>query len=617
MSLNRRLYVWLLGPDSNGSYFSKFALRPLIRALKKLLIQQGNLQPDPIRVSKIALALLDKWEIGGFLLPELFTPVMETVFAKPETNILSSARALFDSMDPAVIWAEIFSWIEKGRVAMLVWVVDKFNLREEEMLVRHVPQVLLYILCLLRHNFLQGQQWFVLARKLVQFLPSRAFTSSKGVDLGPEFADMDFSQFAREYYGNISTHAGIDAALPESLRGTYFHRHLLRIFQSVGKVPAANVPDYSLEWTTLLADSAGIIPPLSDFDLVPVLDHLTQNINRRYDFQFLGSVIEMTTALVKYHHVGKAIFESPTTQAPSQQSPCTSLPETFVHLLWRNLDPDRAAYHVESVTYICSLTSFLPTITVEQLVAMEVERSSQTEDDKAQTCTRFSVLWKHAVDRSGTAAILTKPMMLVLRLLKGEESSSGRMGVERWLASLGNSAHRYASNVIEAQRSMFDIIFSKLLEDRLLRLPVQKEYKDITVLFTPCSPGSDDLATMSYHLDLLLEIFRFDNQYLRVVCAEDKAMLDPSRLELLEKSLFLYQKRLTPRWTYLNRHDVCGSLSADLSPCAIRGVFDWSRHESDSSAAAPPSPSTTSSSRSNVIHTFSPNERRSHRTNPP
>jgi hypothetical protein len=83
---------------------------------------------------------------------------------------------------------------------------------------------------------------------------------------------------------------------------------------------------------------------------------------------------------------------------------------------------------------------------------------------------------------------------------------------------------------------MFDIIFSKLLEDQLLRLPVQREYKNITVHFTPCSPGSEDLTTLSYHLDLLLEIFRLENKYLRAVCSDDKAMLDPSRLELLEKS---------------------------------------------------------------------------------
>jgi hypothetical protein len=83
---------------------------------------------------------------------------------------------------------------------------------------------------------------------------------------------------------------------------------------------------------------------------------------------------------------------------------------------------------------------------------------------------------------------------------------------------------------------MFDIIFSKLLEDQLLRLPLLKEYKDITVLVTPCSPDSDDLATLSYHLDLLLDIFRFGNRNLRAVCADDRAVLDPSRLELLEKS---------------------------------------------------------------------------------
>ena len=93
---------------------------------------------------------------------------------------------------------------------------------------------------------------------------------------------------------------------------------------------------------------------------------------------------------------------------------------------------------------------------------------------------------------------------------------------------------RYYSNV-----RMFDIIFSKIWEDPLLRLPSQKEYKEIMVLVTPYLPGSDDLTTLSYYLDLLLEIFRFGNQNLRAVCADDRAVLDPSRLELLEKSILL------------------------------------------------------------------------------
>src|SRR5437773_1696176 len=62
MSLNRRLFIWLLGPESQPTYFLKYAQGPVTEALKKLLKQQGNLLPNPIRVSKISLALLDKWE---------------------------------------------------------------------------------------------------------------------------------------------------------------------------------------------------------------------------------------------------------------------------------------------------------------------------------------------------------------------------------------------------------------------------------------------------------------------------------------------------------------------------------------------------------------------------
>ncbi len=97
---------------------------------------------------------------------------------------------------------------------------------------------------------------------------------------------------------------------------------------------------------------------------------------------------------------------------------------------------------------------------------------------------------------------------------------------------------------------MFDIIFTMLLEDRLLRAPVQREYKNIVVFVSPCLPESDDILTLSYHLDLLLDIFRLGNENLRSVCSDDKAVLDPIRLELLEKSAFLTQLS-NSRWTHI------------------------------------------------------------------
>ena len=533
MSLNRRLYVWLLGPSSTSTYFTTFALGPLSSALKKLLIANNTLAPDPARVCRISLALLDKWEIGGHIFPQVFTEVVEAIMQGREGGAaVSSARALFDSMDPAVIWAELFNWVENRRVDLLNWAIDNFNLREEEMLIRHIPQVLLYILCRLRGNELKGRDLFVICGKLIRLLPSRSFTSTKGVELGTMGDYGSLTDFVREYYHKVRENVGVDdAKLPDSIKGTYFHAYLLRIFTSIGDDSAQLSYEATLQWAALLRDSGATIPPLTDVDFCLTVGKFHSCLHYYSDrnFELLRTLIEMLVNLTQYRHIDKAAFLPTRRVIPEPGQIC----QTFIPLLWKNLAPDRAAYHVESVSYIWILTSLLSATTVEDALAQEAEKSwhsedeydEQTEEEQAQVCAKFAVLWKHAVDRTGTAAVLTRPMMVILSFLKGEESSLGRTGVERWLASLGSSAHR-----------MFDIIFLRLLEDPLFRPPVQREYKDITALVTPASPESDDLTSLSYHLDLLLEILKFGSQNLRIVCAEDKAVLDPSRLELLEKN---------------------------------------------------------------------------------
>src|SRR5579859_5088513 len=308
MSLNRRLYTWLLGTDS--AYFQTHGLLPLTNALRKLLIPQDNLESNPIQVCKIALALLDKWEIGGWVVPQLFTPVMETVFVKPDTSILASARALFDSMDPAVIWAELFSWIEEDKVSMLIWVVDKFNLREEEMLVKHIPQVLLHILCLLRHKRIQGASWFELSRKLIRLLPARALTSSKGVNLGSDYSDGNVMMFVANYYAHIRGHAGSDVPLPESIKGTYFHAHLLTAVTSMENRNAAETVEWVLEWTSLLRDTISTVPPCKLLDYSKVPDHLLDVVRDSQDFRLVATVIETTIALVQRQYIGKDALAS-------------------------------------------------------------------------------------------------------------------------------------------------------------------------------------------------------------------------------------------------------------------------------------------------------------------
>ena len=442
MSLNRRLYLWLLGPESQPTYFSQYAVRALSDGLKKLLIQQDNFLPDPIRVSKIAMALLDKWEVGGYIVPTIFTPVMEATFTAKDLAALASARALFDSAEPAIIWAGLIEWIDLGHVVMLDWVVDNFNLREEEMLVKHVPQVLLHILCLLNRNKLQGPQWFVVARKLVQLLPSRAFMTSHGEELTPYLVDAEVNNFVRGYYDAVRGYVATDGPKLYSLRGTYVHEHLLSLLRSVGESSEIKISNQVEDWIALIRDASRFIPPLHHIDLTPLISNLRALLLKHPgNYKLLSTSIESTIALVRYHHVNTHSLQ-PTEESQPMENPLWLISSTFIHLLWRNLSADRATHHVESVNYIWSFTSLLPTPLVESLLACEVEPYFVSDSGRAQACANFAVLWRHAVDKSGTAAILTKTMMLILQFLKGEEGSKGRTSVERWLASLGNSAHR-------------------------------------------------------------------------------------------------------------------------------------------------------------------------------
>ena len=430
LSLNRRLYAWLLGPHSDTAYFSQFGLHPLAQSLKALLFKQGHLQPDPVRTSKISVALLDKWEIGTRVIPELFSAFMGFVFANPEASYLASARELFDTMDPTAIWVELFSWIESGRVIMLIWVVDNFDIRVEEMLVQHIPQVLLHILCLLPHKLLFGTQWFTLFRKLVNVLPLRAFASSKGAELGPELADVEVSTFVREYYRKIKSNPGVDSEIPQSLKGTYVHRHLLKILKMLSEDSWSFEVDDILEWTTLLKEAADFIPPLPQFSLEGVVERLCRYLNETCNFRLLGTVIQTTIALVRNDHVN------------AESLATTSVPSVFIHLLWTHLNATNIVHYVESVGHIWSLTSTFSPPFVEDLLAIEMEMSSSTGNQKTDSCERFTVLWKHGVDKTGAVAVLTRPMMIVLRFLKDEEGSEGRVSVKRWLNNLGNGAHR-------------------------------------------------------------------------------------------------------------------------------------------------------------------------------
>lgn len=138
MSLNRRLWSWLLGPEpvshegsespvnttgnyqlpqssSKTMYFEEFGLRPLTRALLKMIERDVSNPVERARPFRICLSLMDRWEIGGLVVVDVFLPVVNSVRKYSEsapsradfTEVLRSASVFFDGVESGLIWGKI------------------------------------------------------------------------------------------------------------------------------------------------------------------------------------------------------------------------------------------------------------------------------------------------------------------------------------------------------------------------------------------------------------------------------------------------------------------------------------------------------------------------------
>ncbi|TID04783.1 Protein dopey [Colletotrichum higginsianum] len=240
MSLNRRLWAWFLGPDpapgesesgiespsstdhqhsyfaSKTSYFEDHGLQPLTRALLSMInVDQGSSPGERARPYRICLSLMDRWEIGGLVVPEVFLPIVNSVRqyrdqapSKADFNeVFRSASVFFDGVESGLIYGEIVSLLAQAigpgtlsdkerldKLDLVNFILANFNVREEEMVTIHAPLTALSILCMLEDTReKQQRQQAGFSRKgsrkaaeealhisltILDLIPDRAFPSS-------------------------------------------------------------------------------------------------------------------------------------------------------------------------------------------------------------------------------------------------------------------------------------------------------------------------------------------------------------------------------------------------------------------------------------------------------
>ncbi|KAK5256222.1 hypothetical protein LTR16_003753, partial [Cryomyces antarcticus] len=248
MSLNRRLWTWFLGPEitaadrdsqpnspveerkailgdgvssKRAEYFRCFGFQPLAHCVKRMLQQENSVAAERARPFRICLSLMDRWEVGSLLVPEIFIPAMNSAFSYSETatkdqldEVLRSASIFFDGVESGLIWSGLARLVEGAFTAgpteqqralrdlkLVKFILVTFNVREEDMITIHAPLLaLLLSINLTELSVLQppevrdmSEKTFSLALSvlalLVQLIPERAFKTSASLGEGVPVQD--------------------------------------------------------------------------------------------------------------------------------------------------------------------------------------------------------------------------------------------------------------------------------------------------------------------------------------------------------------------------------------------------------------------------------------------
>ncbi|KAF4216239.1 hypothetical protein CNMCM8980_006603 [Aspergillus fumigatiaffinis] len=516
MSLNRRLWAWFLGPEaasdqpsfegegatgayavdderlSQSEYFSQFGLKPLVKGLLRLNEQDSRTPSERSKPFRISLSLMDRWEVGGHIVPAVFLPLMRNIqtFGKSSSKhqfdeVFRSASAFFDGVESGVIFSELLGLIDwraddlcnKKRQALddlqlAQFILDNFNVREEDMLLTHVPLLVLTILVKLSElssftndcgiapdELLEiSNELMKVMNSLTALLTERAFArrseSAKAIADNSivDISDIDIMKRIHSFYDQSRSSLDLPP-LP------FLPRHL-------GDIITRKAHDLA---TSALEMRNGSIPIQEILSLlVALLKRLPKSLvfhDRRFylaicsrvkidqaeqstsSFSTISSIVSAVTSLYFIHAPGYYI---------SYEDVAELIP-TLVRHLWQFLSPASPKFHVEAVRCLWHLhsVSWSDHIVEASITSLMVGSAPGSHHlSSGEQAGKYFVLWNHShhgsyelppkqahdARKAQTAyysSMLERPLFLVLDLLTQGPNETSQV-VQRWLQDLSS-----------------------------------------------------------------------------------------------------------------------------------------------------------------------------------
>lgn len=246
LSLNRRLYAWILGPsedilaqqkyfEDNAQKLSRWALlselirSPLVQVKEQDREREGT---DRQRPYKIFVSLLDKWSIGQPLTNVLILDTYHSLqhqmkgvegeatasdasLKAAATDISTTAKMLFEVVDPFATYRQFYYAIvdemqgtqklSYSAISLLRFVFKSFRVHDEESRQIHLPVLLSTMLELLDQckDMTVKADAIQLAITLLALIPKRIFLRTKG----QSSIDVSFASHAKSFYESDSFNA--------------------------------------------------------------------------------------------------------------------------------------------------------------------------------------------------------------------------------------------------------------------------------------------------------------------------------------------------------------------------------------------------------------------------
>lgn len=539
MSLNRRLYAWLLGPDETPraqlSYILTHAHKPFVQAINALFTDSFSHRHDNDdavfdvqRPYRILVSLMDKWEVGQPVLNSIFLDVARCLKKESElpeftTDVRHTANMWLDIVDPYLVWSKLFHLMdtrysgqgssnaldsttykqEIDDLSLILFLLERFKMADEEVQQMHMPlflaaavrkleesvkqptfasltpktnilvKIMLTILNQLAPSTLQDRrssklsmsehaspkdeteeyETFESGQNIIEY--ARSFYGIKsGKDSNALFtADDEDSQ--KEDSGDMSM-AYLPKTIPESsiamyntpqpkydpVRGSML---LTEVLGALGSFLATYINQFVLdpagleqlkrksrnqaEGTPMYHDIYCKVTDILSFtvnrvvtstvDMHPCIEALVNCAITGPDFTFVSASLETLLH----------IADSPTFVKSTLWK--TSVMYPLMAKLWSYLSVDSPFYHDRTVELIWRVTHQAQPHLIEMIVASYLVDKDVSK--RMDAYARFGLFWRLSDENRMPALTFSKPMFLMLDLLRDQSTIAERRAGETWI----------------------------------------------------------------------------------------------------------------------------------------------------------------------------------------